>query len=185
MSGGCIMRVTINGRSIEIHQGDIAAETTDAIVNAANNHLWMGSGVAGAIKRKGGSAIEAEAMEQGPIEIGGAVMTGGGTLGTAHVIHAAVMGQDLHTDGKKIAAATRSALALADQYGIRSISLPAFGTGVGGFSLFHCAKIMITETVEFLQRASHVAMVRFVLFDAEAFRAFEDELKLQFSTKRH
>jgi len=179
------MRVSVNKGTIQIRRGDIADAATEAIVNAANNHLWMGAGVAGAIKRKGGEAIEREAIAQGPVEIGRAVLTSGGTLAAKYVIHAAVMGQDLHTDAEKIRRAARSALSIAEQMKIGSVSFPALGTGVGGFSVFHCAKLLINEAVEFLQKADSLRLVEFVLFDEESFAAFEEELKLQFSAKRH
>ncbi|MBI5021228.1 MAG: macro domain-containing protein [Ignavibacteriales bacterium] len=175
----------INKAIIEIVQGDITDQQVDAVVNAANNHFWMGGGVAGAIKRRGGVIIEQEAMKLGPVEIGSAVLTTGGSLKAKHVIHAAVMGQDLHTDEIKIKNSTKSALSLAEQKNFSSISFPALGTGVGGFKIFHCAKIMITEAIEFLIKAEHLKLVRFVLFDAESFHAFDDELKIQFTTKRH
>lgn len=179
------MRVSIDRGAVEVARGDITGEETDAIVNAANNHLWMGGGVAGAIKRKGGEEIEEEAVALGPIDVGEAVVTGGGALKARHVIHAAVMGQDLHTDEKKIASATRSSLVLAEREKFASISFPALGTGVGGFSVFHCAKIMLSETIRFLTSSTYLRLVRFVLFDEETFTAFEEELKLQFSAKRH
>jgi O-acetyl-ADP-ribose deacetylase len=179
------MQRIINGRSIEVVRGDIAEQETEAIVNAANNHLWMGAGVAGAIKRKGGEDIEREAVALGPIDVGGAILTSGGTLKATHVIHAAVMGQDLHTDAGKITSAMKNSLQLSERHKIVSLSYPALGTGVGGFSVFHCAKIMITEAIDFLQSATHVRLVRFVLFDQQTYDAFEQELKLQFSAKRH
>lgn len=179
------MRITINTHSIEVIRGDITEQETEAIVNAANNHLWMGGGVAGAIKRKGGLEIEKEAVAQGPIEIGGAVITSGGKLKAKYVIHAAAMGQDLHTDAEKIRKATHSSLMLAEEKKITSISLPAIGTGVGGFSPFHCAKVMITEAVQFLQSSTFLTLVRFVLYDKETHYAFEEELRLEFSAKRH
>jgi O-acetyl-ADP-ribose deacetylase (regulator of RNase III) len=175
----------INKAIIEVVRDDITDQQVDALVNAANNHFWMGGGVAGAIKRKGGVIIEQEAMRLGPVEVSSAVLTTGGSLKAKHVIHAAVMGQDLHTDEIKIKNSTKSALQLAEQKKISSISFPALGTGVGGFSIYHCAKIMITEAIEFLIKAENVKLVRFVLFDAETFHAFEEELKLQFTTKRH
>ncbi len=179
------MRYPINHGSIEILQGDITDQECDAIVNAANNHLWMGAGVAGAIKRKGGEEIERQAVAQGPVDVGKAVITSGGKLKAKHIIHAAVMGQDLHTDANKIRISTLNALQLADKNLVTSISFPALGTGVGGFSVFHCAKIMITETIEFLIQSTHLRHLRFVLFDKLTFDAFEEELKLQFSSKRH
>lgn len=185
------MQVNVGDGVLKVIQGDITEQDTEVLVNAANNHLWMGAGVAGAIKRKGGEEIEREAVAQGPIEVGKAVITSGGKLKAKYVIHAAAMGQDLRTDADKIKAATHNALLLADQHKISSISFSALGTGVGGFSPFHCAKIMFTEAIEFLQRAKYLRTVCFVLFDKTTYDAFEQELKLlrkesfgQFSTKR-
>ena len=117
---------------IEVVQGDITKQEVDAIVNAANNHLWMGAGVAGAIVRRGGRGIENEAVRQGPINVSQAVVTGGGTLPAKHVIHAAVMGQNLQTDGDTIRQTTINALKLAEKQALRSVAFPALGTGVGG-----------------------------------------------------
>src|SRR5436309_4676158 len=127
--------------TIEVAEGDIAAEDVDAVVNAANNHFWMGSGVAGALKARGGAAIEREAMAQGPVEPGECVVTSGGRLPARHVIHAAVMGQDLRTSAGIIELATRNALALADARHLASIAFPALGTGVGGFPLDRAARV--------------------------------------------
>jgi hypothetical protein len=90
-----------------------------------------------------------------------------------------------YADANKIRISTLNALQLADKNLVTSISFPALGTGVGGFSVFHCAKIMITETIEFLMQSTHLRHLRFVLFDKLTFDAFEEELKLQFSSKRH
>lgn len=179
------MLVRVNQGIIELVQGDITEQTTEGIVNAANNHLWMGAGVAGAIKRKGGVEIEKEAIAQGPIDVGSAVLTSGGQLKAKYVIHAAVMGQDLHTDAEKIKMATYNSLKLAEDKRITSISLPSLGTGVGAFSPYHCAKIMLTEAIEFLQKSKSLKVIRFVLFDKPTYDVFEEELKLQFSMKRH
>src|SRR2546422_4215267 len=127
------MVISIGQVSLETERGDISQARVDAVVNAANNHLWMGGGVAGALKRAGGSEIEREALAKGPIEIGEAVVTGGGALPAKYVIHAAVMGQDLRTDRSKISKATRNSLIRASELGISSIAFPALGTGVGGF----------------------------------------------------
>ena len=129
--------------TITILEGDITARGVDAIVNAANNELWMGSGVAGAIKAKGGVQIEREAMAQGPVNPGQAVLTSAGSLPARFVIHAAVMGQDLHTDATLIGAATASTLSLAATRGLTSIAFPALGTGVGGFPIGECARVML------------------------------------------
>ena len=103
------------GLEIVIAKGDIARQACDAVVNAANNHLWMGSGVAGALKKAGGPSVEREAMALGPIEVGRAVTTSAGKLPARWVIHAAVMGQDLETDADKVRRATTSALEEAER----------------------------------------------------------------------
>jgi O-acetyl-ADP-ribose deacetylase (regulator of RNase III) len=159
--------------TLEIADGDIAAETTDAIVNAANNHFWMGSGVAGAIKARGGAEIERNAMAQGPVEPGECVITSAGRLAARYVIHAAVMGQDLRTSAAIIASATGNALALADARGLESIALPAFGTGVGGFPVDECARVMI-GTIRGHAGGGSLRLVRLVLFGQRAYRTFAD-----------
>ncbi|MEE9225026.1 MAG: macro domain-containing protein [Bacteroidota bacterium] len=178
------MQVKIGKGTLKVFRGDITEQETEAIVNAANNHLWMGAGVAGAIKRKGGAEIEHEAVSQGPIEVGGAVLTGAGKLKAKYVIHAAGMGQDLHTDGEKIKKSTFDSLKLAEEKKIQSISFPAIGTGVGGFSARHCARIMIGESVNLLQKATYLKEVAFVLFDETTLKAFQDELQNLFSARK-
>jgi O-acetyl-ADP-ribose deacetylase (regulator of RNase III) len=178
------MKIRVNQGEIEIVTGDLCLAETAAIVNAANNYLWMGSGVAGAIKRAGGPTIEKEAIGKAPVEVGKAVATGAGSLKTRYIIHAVVMGQTLHTDEAKIRNATRSALALAEEMKLDSISFPALGTGIGAFEIHHCARILIEETISFLAGKTGLKLVRFVLLDAERTKAFEEELNLQFSTKR-
>lgn len=179
------MNIHIQHGEIQVVTGDITGQDTSALVNAANNHLWMGGGVAGALKKKGGEVIEEEAVALGPVAVGSAVITGAGALTARYVIHAAVMGQDLHTDERKVRDATRSALSLAGERGIDSVSLPALGTGVGGFSVHHCARVMIEEAVLFLSANPKTRVVRFVLFDAATTKVFEEELRMQFSAKRH
>ncbi len=166
-------------KRIEVIKGDITEMETDAIVNAANNHLWMGAGVAGAIKRKGGQIIEDEAMRQGPIEVGQAVLTGAGALKAKYVIHAAGMGQDLRTNEAKIRAATYNSLRLAEEKGLESIAFPAIGTGVGGFPMDRAAEAMIDEARKFLKQTTHLKKVIFVLFDDYSYRIFQDELNRQ------
>lgn len=158
---------------IEIVRGDIAQVEADAIVNAANDHLWMGAGVAGALKRAGGDEIEREAMAKGPIDVGGAVATGAGRLRARWVIHAAAMGQDLRTDADKVRRATASALRVAEEVGARSIAFPALGTGVGAFPVERCARIMVDAARHHIARGSKMQRVVFVLRDEGAHRAFE------------
>jgi O-acetyl-ADP-ribose deacetylase (regulator of RNase III) len=138
----------------------------------------MGAGVAGALKRIGGSEIERDAVAKGPIEIGEAVVTSGGALPAKYVIHAAVMGQDLTTDRSKIGRATRNSLTRAGELGISSIAFPALGTGVGGFPVDSAADAMISECVSFLDSGSAPLLKKivFVLFSRDALAAFEKRL---------
>jgi O-acetyl-ADP-ribose deacetylase len=160
---------------LEVVEGDISQLAVDAISNAANNHLWMGAGVAGAIKLAGGSEIEAEAMAQGPVEVGEVVVTGGGNLKARNVIHGAVMGQDLRTNAELVARTTRRVLEAADELGARSVALPAFGTGVGGFPLAECAQIMVREASSFEPR--NLERVVFAVFGDDAEEAFQRALE--------
>ncbi len=172
------MKLKVGQASISIERGDITDWDVDAVVNAANTTLAMGAGVAGTIKKKGGVIIEEEAMRQGPVEVGDAVVTTGGNLAATHVIHAAVMGPDLKTDPEKIATATRSVLALADKHRITSLALPALGTGVGHVPPPASAEAMISEVVAHLKRGqSSLKRVVFVLYQDEAYRAFSETLK--------
>jgi len=155
---------------IEVIDGDIAALEVDAVANAANDHLWMGAGVAGALKRAGGEEIEREAIAKGPIPVGTAVATTAGRLPARHVIHGAVMGQDLRTTAELVERTTRACLALADSLGCRSLGLPAFGTGVGGFPLDECAQIMVRTARSFEPRS--LDRVVFAVFGDEAYAAF-------------
>lgn len=160
---------------IELTEGDIARVKADAVVNAANNHLWMGAGVAGALKRAGGDEIEREAIKLGPIAVGEVATTGAGKLHARHVIHAAVMGQDLIPSSDSIRHATRNALRAADELGLESIAFPALGTGVGGFALDKCALIMVSEVGAF--RSMNLKRVIFVLYGQTAFDAFSQAIR--------
>jgi O-acetyl-ADP-ribose deacetylase (regulator of RNase III) len=155
---------------LEVVEGDIAQLEVDAVANAANDHLWMGAGVAGALKRAGGDEIEREAVSKGPIERGDAIATGAGRLPANHVIHAAVMGQDLRTDADLIRRATRRTLEVADELGAESLALPAFGTGVGGFGLEDCAALMVEVVRGYEPRT--LTRVVFAVYGAEAERVF-------------
>jgi len=163
----------IKGAEISIILGDITELKADAIVNAANNKLVMGGGVAGAIKKKGGKVIEEEAVKKGPVKIGEAVATGAGNLPAKFVIHAATMGMDFVTDEIKIRDACRSALRLAEELKIDSVVFPALGCGVGGFPLLASAKIMAQEVFRHLkENESKLKEIIFCLYDKEAFEVF-------------
>ncbi|MBI5628464.1 MAG: macro domain-containing protein [Candidatus Rokubacteria bacterium] len=172
------MKVKLGSTALSVARGDITEAEVDAIVNAANSQLWMGAGVAGAIKRKGGTVIEEDAVRQGPIEVGEAVLTGAGNLAATHVIHAATMGNDLKTDPEKIAAATRSSLTIAEKHRLSSIAFPALGSGVGGVPPDKSAEAMVTAIVEHLKGGtSTLQKILFVVYQDEALKAFTDVLK--------
>ena len=166
----------IGSTLVRLVQGDLTTLAVDAVVNAANDHLWMGGGVAGAIKRRGGAEIEAEAMRRGPLPIGEAVATCAGRLPARYVIHAVTMGQDLETSEQNVRAATRSALRVAEVLRIRSVALPALGTGVGGFPLDRAAAAMLAEIAAHLRHKSALSEVVIALYDAPAYAAFQAAL---------
>ncbi|HEX4720184.1 MAG TPA: macro domain-containing protein [Thermoleophilaceae bacterium] len=128
---------------LEVLQADVTKLEVDAIANAANTHLMHGGGVAGAIARAGGPAIQEESKAKAPIGLGEAVETSGGAMPCSWVIHAATMELDFQTDADIIERATQSTLAKAGELGVRSLALVAFGTGVGGFPLDEAARIMV------------------------------------------
>jgi O-acetyl-ADP-ribose deacetylase (regulator of RNase III) len=160
--------------ALSVVDGDITQLEVDAIANAANDRLWMGAGVAGAIKRAGGEEIEREAVARGPIGVGDAVATGAGALPARWVIHGAVMGQDLRTSAELVERTTRRCIEVADELGAVSLALPAFGTGVGGFPLDECARIM--AGVARAYEPATLERVVFAVFGSDASRAFEAAL---------
>lgn len=162
---------------IEVIKGDITTAKTEAIVNAANNQFWMGSGVAGAIKAAGGEIVEREAVKKGPVMPGEAVYSTAGKLPYKVVIHAAVMGQDLRTSDRLIRQATISSLNIAEKLKIASLAFPAFGTGVGGFPMKACANIMIKVVDGYRSQAQHLKLVQFYLFDQLGYAAFQGSLE--------
>lgn len=167
----------IGSCGIKIVHGDITDMAVDAIVNAANNKLLMGGGVAGAIKEKGGASIEDEAVKKGPIEIGGAIATSAGALRARYVIHAATMGGDYRTDEIKIRNSCRSALRVADELKIKSIAFPALGSGVGGFPLKASAKIMAQEVMKYLREAkTSLKEIIFCMREKEAYEIFDNNV---------
>jgi O-acetyl-ADP-ribose deacetylase (regulator of RNase III) len=159
---------------ILIHQGDITDMEVDAIVNAANNDLILGAGVAGAILRKGGESIQEECNEIGSIPIGYAAITGGGNLKARYVIHAASMGLgDARTTAKSLRTSTAHALRLAAERKLKNIAFPAVGTGVSGFPMEECAQVMLAEAAQHLKGETSLETIYFVLFDARARDTFQ------------
>ncbi len=154
-------------------QGDLTEMETDAIINAANNDLILGGGLAGAIRRKGGEEIQRECSEIGSIPVGGAALTGGGRLKARYVIHAASMRLGGATTAAALRSSTAHSLRIAAEKGLRTIALPAIGTGIAGFPIEECARIMLREVVQHLNRQTSLEKVYFVLFDQAALTVFE------------
>ena len=163
----------IKNTEIKVVIGDITESRADAIVNAANNKLVMGGGVAGVIKKKGGKVIEEEALKKAPIEIGCAVFTSAGELAAKYVIHASTMGMDFKTDEIKIRNACKNSLRLAAELKINSIVFPALGCGTGGFPFLASAKIMAQEVLRHLrEEPTSLKEIIFCLNTQEAFTVF-------------
>ncbi len=155
---------------ITIIQGDITTIKADALVNAANNELWMGLGVAGALKRKGGKEIETEAMSKGPIEPGEAIETSAGKLDTKYIIHAAGMRSDGYITEEILRNSIHNSLILAEKLELKSIAFPAIGTGVAGFPEEECAKIMFDVFSKF--KNVNLQEVKLVLFGEDTYQTF-------------
>ena len=158
---------------IELEEGDIAQQDVDAVVNAANTDLVLGTGVAGAIAAAGGPSIQAECSEHGPIARGDAAITGAGALPARYVIHAAAMSLGGVADEQSVRSSVRRSLELASEHDLRSLAFPAIGTGVGGFSLHNCAEVSLAEARAHLATETSVELIRFVLFGEPAYRLFE------------
>lgn len=154
-------------------EGDITEQAVDAIVNAANSDLVLGAGVAGAIREKGGPAIQQECDAIGPIAVGDAALTGAGALPARHVIHAAGMALGGAASEESVRSCMRRSLELAREHGLRSIAVPAIGAGIGGLSVQRCAEILIAEARAHLQGETSLREIRFVLFGEPSYRVFE------------
>jgi O-acetyl-ADP-ribose deacetylase len=164
-----------DGLVVDVLQGDLTQQDVDAIVNAANNDLELGGGVAGAIARAGGPQIQAECRAIGPIKVGDAAITSGGKLAARFVIHAASMQLGGRTSADSLRHSTRRSLEIAGRRGLRSIAFPAVGTGIARFPLDECARIMVEEVAAHAKAGTSLRQVRFVLFGVEAEEAFRRE----------
>jgi O-acetyl-ADP-ribose deacetylase (regulator of RNase III) len=173
------MDVKIGDRMLELVEGDITELDTDAIVNAANAQLVLGGGVAGAIRRKGGPAIQAECDRIGGTFVGGAVLTTGGKLKARHVIHAVGPRMGEGDEDRKLRDATLNSLKLADQHGLKSLAFPAISTGIFGFPLDRCAQIMLIAAIEHLRGSTRLQRVVFCLFGRDSYECFARELERQ------
>ena len=177
--------------NIEIVRGDITQQPDlDAIVNAANTELILGSGVAGAIYRRGGEEINREGQAKAPIQLGEAAVTGAGRLPNRYVIHAAAMGyrpEDAKVPKREgslssaaiIADATRNSLLRAEELKLKSIAFPALATGVAAFPVEECAETMMGTVRRYAEEhpASCLTLVRLVLFADADYQVFQRALK--------
>ncbi len=158
---------------IEIRQGDLTEMATDAIVNAANNDLILGAGVAGAIRRKGGDDIQKECNAIGTIPVGYAAITTAGKLKAKYVIHAASMQLGGATTAEALRKSTAYALRIAKEREFKTIAFPAVGTGIAGFAMKECAEIMLEQALLHLLNGSSLEKIYFVLFDENASEIFK------------
>lgn len=158
---------------VVIITGDLVEQEVDAIVNAANNDLQLGGGVAGAIRRAGGPSIQQECDAHGPVRVGAAAITGAGRLRARFVIHAASMSLGGRTTRASLRSSMDDVFRLAYQHDVSSIAVPAVGTGIAGFPIDECARVMAESLSDALSGGWRADEVRFVLFDDGAKTPFE------------
>jgi len=171
------MQIEINHKTLELVEGDITEQETDAIVNAANSSLILGAGVAGAIRNQGGPAIQQECDQIGGCPVGGAAITTGGNLKAKHVIHAVGPRMGEGNEDGKLKNAIFSSLKVADDNGLKSIAFPAISTGIFGFPIERCAEIMLSNAIDYLKGDTGLENVVFCLYGQEAFDIFERALE--------
>jgi len=178
------MQTQIDHTTLQLVQADITELATDAIVNAANEHLAHGGGVAGVISRKGGPAIQRESNEwvrqHGRVRTGSAAITSGGRLKARHVIHTVGPIYDgTPRSAELLGSAVRAALQMADDHGLRSIALPAISTGIFGYPMEEAARVMLQAAIEYLKGKTGLERVIFCLYGQRAFDVFVRELAVQ------
>ena len=171
------MQIKIKNCVLELVKGDITELVADAIVNAANTMLYLGGGVAGAIRRKGGPEIQAQCNKIGGTFVGGAVITSAGNLKAKHVIHAAGPQMGEGDEDNKLKNATLNSLKLADKHKLQSIAFPAISTGIFGYPVDKCAKIMLSTIIEYLKSNTGIKKVTMCLFDDKTLETFQNQLK--------
>ncbi len=173
------MRLQINASILEIIEGDITQQDTEAIVNAANEQLRVGGGVDGAINRAGGPAIQAEARQIGYCPTGQAVITTGGNLKAKYVIHTVgpIYRGGASGEPELLASCYRESLKLASTRGIKSLAFPSISTGVYGYPMAEAAHIALKTVKEYLEEHPEITLVRFVLFGQPAYEIYAKELE--------
>ncbi len=174
------LSIQLEGTQLDLVEGDITELDVDAIVNAANENLQLGTGVAGAIREAGGPSIQEECDRIGGTPVGTAVLTTGGKLKAKHVIHAVGPQMGEGEEDRKLQSAIRASLALADRHGLKSIAMPAISTGNFGFPIERCARILLTEVYRYLQGGTKIERVVISLIDDPSFEVFKRELRRGF-----
>lgn len=168
----------INRSKITLAEGDITAQHTDAIINPANSRLILGGGVAGAIRSKGGPAIQQACNRIGGTPVGTAVITTGGDLPAKHVIHAVGPRMGEGDEDAKLRSATESSLRVAERNGLRSLTFPAISTGIFGYPIDRCAQIMLRTVADYLAGDTGLQEVRFCLWGQAAYNVFAGALEV-------
>ncbi len=173
------MQIKVGQSVLELVEGDITQQDTDAIVNAANEQLREGGGVDGAINRAGGPAIQAEARQIGYCPTGKAVITTGGDLKATYVIHAVgpMYRGGTHGEAELLASCYRESLKLASARGIRSVAFPSISTGIYGYPMDQAARTALTTVADYLRTHPEISLVRFVLFGPQAYEVYAQELQ--------
>jgi len=172
--------ITMNNTTLELVEGDITDLDVEAIVNAANENLVLGGGVAGTIKRRGGPTVQEECRRIGSTPTGSAVITGAGKMKFKHVIHAVGPRMGEGDEDRKLSSAVRSSLALADRHGLKSVAIPAISTGNFGYPVERCARILLTEVHRYLQGGTKLQRVIVCLYDEATWKLFARELRRGF-----
>ena len=173
-----LLQILVNNTCLQLEQGEITDSTADAIVNAANSNLIVGAGVAGAIRRKGGTSIQEECDRIGSCPVGNAVITSAGNLQTRFVIHAVGPKWGEGQEVEKLRNAAIESLQRAEERELKSIAFPAISTGIFGFPLELAAETLLTTVWQYLSRQSGIKTVTFILFDIESFNVFKDQLSI-------
>jgi len=171
-----------NDKIIRLVKGDITERKVDVIVNAANSYLKHGAGVAGAIVRKGGAIIQQESDKIGYVQVGSAVITTSGKLPCNAVIHTVGPRMGEGDEDNKLRKAIQSSLKLATEKGFKTISLPAVSSGIFGFPKDRCAKILLEESISFLEYIeTSIQMIEFCIYDDETLGYFKSEFRNSFT----
>ena len=180
------MQTQVDGTVLELVQGDITRLDTEAIVNAANQHLAHGGGVAAAIARSGGPRIQKESNDwvrkHGPVPTGSAAITSGGNLKADYVIHAVgplYSSKSPSKAAQELASAVKSALQMADEHDLQSIALPAISTGIFGYPVAEAAHVMLQAVIDYIKSGTALERIIFCLYGPSAFDTFVRELEAQ------